>query len=97
MEVHTVSAASFDLKTVFRANYCDFQSLAMDRHKRKSNVGLQMLTHILRCFGDKGDVEDITEGQYRSMSFILISIEATLLVGKVLVFLWTDAIVLQRT
>lgn len=30
------------------------------------NLWYQLLTSILRCFGDKGDVEDITEGKTRA-------------------------------
>jgi hypothetical protein len=38
-----------------------------------------MLTCTRRCFGDKGDVEDITEGQQRSILFILSGGEKSLL------------------
>jgi hypothetical protein len=38
-----------------------------------------MLTYTRRCFGDKGDVEDITEGQQSSTYFTLNGKEAALL------------------
>lgn len=37
-----------------------------------------MLTYTRRCFGDKGDVEDITEGQKNSIVFTLSSREKSL-------------------
>jgi hypothetical protein len=38
-----------------------------------------MLTYTRRCFGDKGDVEDITEGQRSHTVFTLSSREKVLL------------------